>query len=54
MLLREMKLVDFRQFKGEQTVSFATDEEQNVTVIMGQNGSRPVWHTKNYLPVESC
>lgn len=39
MLLKEMKLVDFRQFKGEQTVSFATDAEKNVTVIMGQNGS---------------
>ena len=39
MLLKEMKLVDFRQFKGEQTISFATDAEKNVTVIMGQNGS---------------
>ncbi|QSZ28068.1 AAA family ATPase [Aceticella autotrophica] len=39
MLLRTLKLKDFRQFKGEQTISFATDPEKNVTVIMGENGS---------------
>ena len=39
MLLRALKLKDFRQFRGEQTISFSTDPEQNVTVIMGENGS---------------
>lgn len=39
MLLRTLKLKDFRQFKGEQTISFATDPVKNVTVIMGENGS---------------
>lgn len=39
MLLRTLKLKDFRQFKGEQTISFATDHVKNVTVIMGENGS---------------
>ena len=39
MLLKSLKIKDFRQFKGEQTVSFATDTEKNVTVIMGDNGT---------------
>jgi len=39
MLLKKMKLLNFRQFIGEQTVEFATDENKNVTVIMGENGS---------------
>ncbi|WP_028308441.1 AAA family ATPase [Desulfitibacter alkalitolerans] len=39
MLLRTLKLKNFRQFKGEQTISFATDPVKNVTVIMGENGS---------------
>lgn len=39
MLVRTLKLKDFRQFKGEQTISFATDPVKNVTVIMGENGS---------------
>lgn len=39
MLLRTLKLKDFRQFKGEQSVSFSVDPVRNVTVIMGENGS---------------
>ncbi|WP_339295643.1 AAA family ATPase [Paenibacillus sp. FSL W7-1279] len=39
MLLRTLKLKDFRQFKDEQTISFATDPIKNVTVIMGENGA---------------
>lgn len=39
MLLKSLKVKDFRQFKGEQTVSFSTDPERNVTIIMGGNGS---------------
>lgn len=39
MLLRTLKLKDFRQFKGEQAISFATDPVKNVSVIMGENGS---------------
>ena len=39
MLLISLKLKDFRQFKGEQTISFSTDPVRNVTVIMGENGS---------------
>ena len=34
-----MKLLNFRQFIGEQIVEFATEENRNVTVIMGENGS---------------
>nr|WP_244966289.1 AAA family ATPase [Saccharibacillus endophyticus] len=34
-----MKLKDFRQFKGEQFITFADDPVQNVTVIMGDNGA---------------
>lgn len=39
MLLKSLKLKDFRQFKGEQTILFSTDPVRNVTVIMGENGS---------------
>lgn len=39
MLLTELTLFDFRQFKGKQSVTFACDKEKNVTVIMGKNGS---------------
>ena len=39
MLITSITLSDFRQFKGTQTVEFATDPEKNVTVIMGENGS---------------
>ena len=39
MLLRKLVVKDFRQFKGEQEIFFATDSEQNVTMIMGDNGT---------------
>lgn len=39
MLLKSIKVKDFRQFKGEQYISFSTDTERNVTIIQGDNGS---------------
>jgi DNA sulfur modification protein DndD len=39
MLLKSLKVKDFRQFKGEQTIVFADDPQKNVTVIMGDNGT---------------
>lgn len=39
MLLKSMSLSNFRQFNGTQTITFSTDAERNVTVIMGENGS---------------
>ena len=39
MLLKSLKLKDFRQFRGEQEISFSIDPVRNVTVIMGENGS---------------
>lgn len=39
MLLKALRLKNFRQFKGEQAISFATDRIRNVTVIMGENDS---------------
>ena len=39
MLLKSLSLKDFRQFKGVQQISFATDSNQNVTMIMGDNGT---------------
>ena len=40
MLLKSIKLKDFRLFKGEQPpIVFSTDLDKNVTVIMGENGS---------------
>mgnify|MGYP000895703571 CR=1 FL=1 len=39
MLLKELRLINFRQFIGDQSVLFSTDTEKNVSVIMGENGS---------------
>ena len=33
MLIKEITLQNFRQFKGKQKLVFATDSNQNVTVI---------------------
>jgi DNA sulfur modification protein DndD len=32
-------MVNFRQFLGEQKITFAREKEHNVTVVMGENGS---------------
>lgn len=40
MLLKSLKIKDFRQFKGTQFIEFANDTRQkNVTIILGENGS---------------
>ena len=40
MLLKSIKLKNFRQFKGEQPpILFSTDPVKNVTVVMGKNDS---------------
>jgi len=39
MLLKSLTIKDFRQFKGIQKISFADDRNQNVTIIMGDNGT---------------
>jgi DNA sulfur modification protein DndD len=39
MIFQRLTLQDFRQFEGEQELEFATDGQQNVTVIHGYNGS---------------
>lgn len=37
MLLQSITFHNYRQFKGSQTISFSTDPNKNVTVIIGQN-----------------
>jgi len=39
MLLKSLKLKDFRQFKGTQQINFSTDTHRNVTIVLGENGS---------------
>ena len=39
MLLKSLKMKDFRQFNGEQKIEFSADKDQNVTIIMGENGA---------------
>lgn len=39
MIIKQIKLENFRQFKGEHTIQFSTDKEKNVTVILGSNTS---------------
>ena len=37
MLLKSLKLVNFRQYRGEQNISFSCDPKKNVTIILGNN-----------------
>jgi len=37
MLLKTLRMSNFRQYKGETKVSFACDNEKNVTIILGDN-----------------
>ena len=39
MLLKSLELENFRQFYGVQTIDFAHDAKNNVTVLMGENTS---------------
>lgn len=38
MLLKQMKLTNFRQFYGENELFFSTDPKKNITLIHGENG----------------
>lgn len=37
MLIKSIRMKDFRQFKGSQVLEFACDPEKNVTVLLGDN-----------------
>lgn len=37
MLIRKLELENFRQFIGHQEITFSTDREHNVTVLIGKN-----------------
>ena len=37
MLIKKLILKNFRQYIGEQEISFSTDKEKNVTVLIGMN-----------------
>jgi len=39
MLLKSLLIKDFRQFKGIQKIDFSIDKHQNVTIVMGNNGT---------------
>lgn len=39
MKIKHLEMTDFRQFAGRQSLDFAADPHQNVTIIMGQNGA---------------
>lgn len=39
MLIKKLKLKNFRQYIGEQEITFSTDREKNVTVLIGINTS---------------
>jgi DNA sulfur modification protein DndD len=38
MELKRLKIVNFRQFYGEQTLNFSNEEGRNITLIHGENG----------------
>lgn len=37
MLLKKLRMINFRQYKGEQVIEFSTDPNKNVTVFLGKN-----------------
>ena len=39
MILKTIKVNNFRQFTGEQTIEFASSPDKNITIIHGENGS---------------
>ena len=39
MLINKIELENFRQYYGKHEISFSTDKEKNVTLVMGENGS---------------
>lgn len=39
MLIKNITLVNFRQYIGKQTIAFSTDKQRNVTVLIGMNTS---------------
>lgn len=39
MLLKKIRLKNFRQFSGEQEIIFSDDKEKNVTIIIAENGA---------------
>ena len=39
MLIKNITLKNFRQYKGKQKMNFSTDPERNITVIRGENGA---------------
>lgn len=39
MKLQQLRLENFRQYRGEQEILFATDKSKNVTLIWGSNGA---------------
>lgn len=39
MLLKTLRMKNFRQYKGEQILTFSTDTDKNVTVVLGKNTS---------------
>lgn len=39
MKIKRLEMTNFRQFSGQQSLDFAADPKQNVTIIMGQNGA---------------
>lgn len=39
MIIKKIRTENFRQFKGIQTIEFSTNEDQNITLILGDNTS---------------
>ena len=39
MIIESITITNFRQFRGEHKIYFSTDNDRNVTVVMGKNGT---------------
>lgn len=49
MIIKQMILNNFRQFKGEHIINFSTSADKNVTVVMGDNGAGKTTLEKAFL-----
>lgn len=49
MLIKRIEINNFRQFKGKQTIEFSTDENRNITLVLGDNTSGKTTLLQSFL-----
>lgn len=49
MLIKRLEVNNFRQFKGKQVIEFSTDEQRNITLVLGDNTSGKTTLLQSFL-----